>query len=685
MLKKLFISVIVISNNSERTLLCAVDNVLMADYEDNFEIIIVDDASRIKVENYITANQRIKIIRNNMNKGPAYSRNAGAEIAKGDVLFFIDSDIYVRKDSLSLINSGFEQGEVSALIGHYDAACLYRDFFSNYYNLRLIKASRDLGADYCHAAVYAIRKDVFGKLSGFDTNYARASVEDLEFGRRVFSSGYKANVLDTLTVVHDKKLTFATLLKNDFIRSADRMEFVLNLAAIQNIVRNRRFDHHNIEQLLAIFIIPFFWASIVLSLVSTYFFLLVLLFLPIFIFLNQGYLLFLFEQKGFWFYLKSIGFYIIDLNVIFTGLLAGLFANLVLRVRSRCSGFGYLPYIKYFFVKNFPMEITFFVTNRCNAACGYCFYYRELNVPKRELSLPEIERMFSAFGPLLRVLMSGGEPFLREDLPDIVKAICAHSRPRHITIPTNGIMTDKIIAAVEEMFAYSGDTVINITLSLAELYDKRDRLTGVEGSFNDTLNTYYKLKKLKDRFPHLVVGVNITVTSSNAEHVEQIYDFARDELQADTLAFSLVRDSPMPGEERLIDIEIYKRLVGKTKKEESRLRFPFWRLFVRRRGQVYDYVIKSYTEQRYLLPCYAGKIRVVITPEGDVFPCETFMLTGREDYRLGNLRDCNYDIKQIFRNKKRNEVCTYIKESKCHCRHECDLIANISFNPRFLM
>jgi radical SAM protein with 4Fe4S-binding SPASM domain len=664
--------------------LAAVESVLSSDYNGNFEIIIVDDASRRKVEDYITINPRIKIIRNDINRGPAYSRNAGAKISKGDILLFIDSDIYIRENALLVIDEGFKEEKMSALVGRYNTTCLYRDFFSNYYNLRIIKSSDDQKFDFGHAAIYAIRKVIFTKAGGFDTKYRRASVEDVEFGIRLFSLGYKAKVLNELSVVHDKKMTFWSLLINDFIRSADRVEFILSLKQIKNIIQKRRFNQNSIEQLFPILLAPLFWMTMILGFTKHCYYFVAILFALLFVHLNRGSLLFIYRKKGLLFYLKSAGFYLIDLTFIFMGIITGLIVNLASNFWHRLDC-GYLSYLKYFFIKKSAVEITFFVTGKCNAACGYCFYSKELNLAKRELSLMEIEKIFSSFGPLFRVLISGGEPFLRPDLPEIIRIICIYSRPRHITIPTNGIMTDLIIASTEEILASCGKTVINIGFSLSELNDKRDLLMNVEGSFNSTLRTYYRLKRLKDRFPNFMVGVIITQTPSNQSHIEEIYDFARNELKADNIAFVLMRNSPNQAEEAKIDLAIYKRLVEKIKKDEYRGRFPFWRLFVSRRNMVHDYVIKSYEKERYLLPCYAGMIRFVITPEGQVYPCETLMLKSREEFKLGNLRDCYYNIKQIYKGRKRNDICRYIRENKCHCRHECDLLTNILFNPNPLL
>ena len=65
-----------------------------------------------------------------------------------------------------------------------------------------------------------------------------------------------------------------------------------------------------------------------------------------------------------------------------------------------------------------------------------------------------------------------------------------------------------------------------------------------------------------------------------------------------------------------------------------------------------------------------------MTEGGDVFPCEAF------NQKLGNIRDCNCDIREIIRSEKANLVRGFIKRGGCLCSHECYLMMNILFNMR---
>ena len=72
------------------------------------------------------------------------------------------------------------------------------------------------------------------------------------------------------------------------------------------------------------------------------------------------------------------------------------------------------------FVKNEPLSIVHFLTNRCNARCSFCFIdFDDPETFKGELSLHEIDKLTKSFGKsLLNVNLTGGEPFARKDIID---------------------------------------------------------------------------------------------------------------------------------------------------------------------------------------------------------------------------------------------------------------------------
>ena len=99
--------------------------------------------------------------------------------------------------------------------------------------------------------------------------------------------------------------------------------------------------------------------------------------------------------------------------------------------------------------QNTPVYVQFYITSRCNLKCEQCnIIYTNADV--RECSLDEIKRIADNFAKMgvAMVLLTGGEPFVRQDLPDIIRAF--ESRGIHVRMQTNGLAPEeRIIEAIE--------------------------------------------------------------------------------------------------------------------------------------------------------------------------------------------------------------------------------------------
>ena len=116
--------------------------------------------------------------------------------------------------------------------------------------------------------------------------------------------------------------------------------------------------------------------------------------------------------------------------------------------------FDYLKHSKKLFFKKgaLPVQVTFFVTNKCNCACKHCFALKELNNPLRDdLTLDEIRQISFSMGNFIYLLIGGGEPFLRPDLPEIVRIFYENNNVLNVTIATNGSLTDTIIDCTKQI------------------------------------------------------------------------------------------------------------------------------------------------------------------------------------------------------------------------------------------
>lgn len=345
----------------------------------------------------------------------------------------------------------------------------------------------------------------------------------------------------------------------------------------------------------------------------------------------------------------------------------------------------YLPFVKYFFHKGAPAEITMFVTNKCNALCSHCFYHRELNQKQEPLSPAEIGRVFSSLPRLLRVIFSGGEPFSRRDLAEVMEEITKATKVFHITIPTNGTLTRQTVDTLTRALPRCPETFVNVSFSLDELHGRRDDILRLKNSFARMMETWGALKALQAAHKNLILGVIITQTKSNEANLDEIYSYAKDVMAADNIAFSLIRTESYIPEELEVDILKYRALTERIKRDNYRANFTFSRLFLKKRSLLYDTVQEIHVGDKFLFPCQSGKIRLVMSPTGDLFPCEEYMLSGDPQKSFGNIKHYGYDFGALYRSESHRRLTTSIVENRCFCRHECDLTTNIFFNPRLFL
>ena len=184
-------------------------------------IVVIDGEDDVSLQ--LAQRSGYRVLQLHRNAGPAKARNLGAEVATGDILFFMDADVSLAPDTLSRIQAAF-QGNVNcdALIGSYDDQPGSQNFLSQYKNL-LHHYTHQHGrsqASTFWGACGAIRKSVFMAIGGFDEAYRRPSIEDIELGYRLRRHGYRIVLDKQVQVKHLKRWGIRSLLKADFFYRA---------------------------------------------------------------------------------------------------------------------------------------------------------------------------------------------------------------------------------------------------------------------------------------------------------------------------------------------------------------------------------------------------------------------------------------------------------------------------------
>src|SRR5215468_2493129 len=213
------VSVVMPVYNAEATLEECLTRLGQSTFED-FEVVVVDDGSTDRSAE-ILARFPVRVVPSPGRVGPAAARNLGAQVATGKILFFIDSDVMVRPDTLAVLVEGFEQADVDGFCGVQAAEMRHRDLVSQYKNLWMrwtyLRQTGDVPLFYTTAA--AIRRDAFLRVGGFDVGYSTPNVEDTAFGQKLKRLGIRVRIHPLLEVEHVKRYSLRGLLRTDFMRA----------------------------------------------------------------------------------------------------------------------------------------------------------------------------------------------------------------------------------------------------------------------------------------------------------------------------------------------------------------------------------------------------------------------------------------------------------------------------------
>ncbi|MBI4847425.1 MAG: glycosyltransferase family 2 protein [Nitrospirae bacterium] len=155
---------------------------------DDMEVIIVDDCSKDDTVK-IAKNFPLKVIELGKNGGPAKARNIGVAEAKGDIIFFLDSDVIVLDGAIKEVKDYFDKNPTEkCIIGVCATEPLNKGFVPRY--MAMFEYIHLIGTPENKVSVFAprcgaIKKDFFQKIGGYNESYKGADVEDFELARRI--------------------------------------------------------------------------------------------------------------------------------------------------------------------------------------------------------------------------------------------------------------------------------------------------------------------------------------------------------------------------------------------------------------------------------------------------------------------------------------------------------------------
>jgi glycosyltransferase involved in cell wall biosynthesis len=179
------ISIIIPTYNDNDSLKLCLKSIAASDHKP-LEVIVVDDGSAQPAGD-IVAEYGYRYIRLDRNSGQATARNEGARVAQGDILFFIDSDVAVRKESIGTVAEAHGRDGVSVFQGIPSKTPLNSGFGPELLSSKMYYMLKDCRqASYIHSHIFSIKRHVFEAVGGFDTSFKPPGCgEEFDLGHRL--------------------------------------------------------------------------------------------------------------------------------------------------------------------------------------------------------------------------------------------------------------------------------------------------------------------------------------------------------------------------------------------------------------------------------------------------------------------------------------------------------------------
>jgi MoaA/NifB/PqqE/SkfB family radical SAM enzyme len=342
-----------------------------------------------------------------------------------------------------------------------------------------------------------------------------------------------------------------------------------------------------------------------------------------------------------------------------------------------------------------PLTLTFSVTAACQSRCKTCnignVYLANPALAKNNLSLEEIEKVFRSLGPIYFFNISGGEPFMRPELAEIVRLACIHLKPRLIHIPTNGIGTQFIEKTTRQILAYMDQYApksvpITIKPSIDGVGEVHDYVRGYKGNFAKLEATIRALLAIRKENPRLHVDLGTVISNHNLEYLDEIEDWVhaqgiesyRHEIAEQRSEFHNLGDPITPS------AATYEALIQGFKQKilnHVRGKAPLTVATEAVRMVYYDVAVRILKERRQVTACYGGVSNIHMNYNGELWPC---CVLG-SDQVMGRVRDFDYDIQALLRSQQAKQVRKYIADGQCACPLANQWLNNVLLTPRHML
>jgi MoaA/NifB/PqqE/SkfB family radical SAM enzyme len=336
-----------------------------------------------------------------------------------------------------------------------------------------------------------------------------------------------------------------------------------------------------------------------------------------------------------------------------------------------------------------PDRVTVLLTDQCNLECPHCFISNEEHPRNWEMGLPEYEKFFaSSMGQIGQLVVSGGEPLLKENFVEIIQLAEKRGGVTSILICTNGVLPEKLNRKIEVLLKTTS-IVFRIQTSIDGSEETHDQNRGGKGSYRKVFESLTLLKSLEMRYPGRIgaLHINTTLSKLNFDSVDQIINDIKGFGFTQTFGFvrspkehifnlddkSLISDYNPVSFNDFLTVEDMEFALDKINQNlwvdnPDSLAYAMNRLTL--------HSIKEMVKTgKPATSCRSGRSELIIMPNGEVAKCE--MLRG-----FANLKDFDWNLAKLLSSK----ICQDFFEasSRCFCTHDCSVALNIMYDSNLL-
>jgi MoaA/NifB/PqqE/SkfB family radical SAM enzyme len=332
-------------------------------------------------------------------------------------------------------------------------------------------------------------------------------------------------------------------------------------------------------------------------------------------------------------------------------------------------------------------SLLLFVTSRCNSLCRTCFYFDKLNSAD-DLTFDQIRRISETAPPFAKLWLSGGEPFLRDELADIVALFASNNGISSVNLPTNGLLPERMWRALDRMLEAAPRVSIDLNFSLDGLANTHDAIRGVPNNFTRTLETMRGAEQRYASVKRLRRNVLTVITRENYHEIVRLGLHLMERASIDGQYFEVVRgQTPDPNLKNLTRDDLaalHRRLMPihrhYAKKLFAHLPAParavatmYYLGNLRLHFDLHEKCLEA--PQPWPMPCTAGRTSIVVDHNGRLRACE---LRGI----VGDLAEFGYDLGAALASEAVQNETRAIAQAGCWCTHSCFIQDSSKFSPR---